>query len=239
MLFVVNDDRPGRIGRLGTLLGEAEINIANMAVSRNRPRSRALMVLTLDSPIPEDVLERIRAEPGLLDPQGDRAGACETTSAPDGPSRSSASPPRCAKAAVEARIEEFGEGTPTAADAAAATGAPIDQIVKSLVFAGDGRPLVVMVPGDARADTAKIAAAAGCERVKAVGADAVERLTGFPPGGVAPFPLPGIETVLIEQALLGHEVVWIGAGSQRHMAALAPSDLARLARARPARLTVE
>jgi D-3-phosphoglycerate dehydrogenase / 2-oxoglutarate reductase len=68
MLFVVNDDRPGRIGRLGTLLGEAEINIANMAVSRNRPRSRALMVLTLDSPITPEVLERIRAEPGLLDP---------------------------------------------------------------------------------------------------------------------------------------------------------------------------
>jgi prolyl-tRNA editing enzyme YbaK/EbsC (Cys-tRNA(Pro) deacylase) len=140
---------------------------------------------------------------------------------------------------VEGRIEEFADGTPTAAAAAQATGAPIDQIVKSLVFACDGRPLVVMVPGDARADTSRIAAVAGCERVKPVGADAVEQLTGFPPGGVAPFPLPGIETVLIEQSLLGHEVVWIGAGSRRHMAALAPSDLARLSRARPAQLTVE
>jgi D-3-phosphoglycerate dehydrogenase len=69
MLFVVNDDRPGRIGRLGTILGEADVNIANMAVSRNRPRSRALMVLTLDTPIPPEVLERIREEPGLLDPR--------------------------------------------------------------------------------------------------------------------------------------------------------------------------
>jgi D-3-phosphoglycerate dehydrogenase / 2-oxoglutarate reductase len=69
MLFVVNDDRPGRIGRLGTILGEADVNIANMAVSRNRPRSRALMVLTLDNPIPPEVLDRIRAEPGLLDPR--------------------------------------------------------------------------------------------------------------------------------------------------------------------------
>ena len=69
MLFVVNDDRPGRIGRLGTILGEADVNIANMAVSRNRPRSRALMVLTLDNPIPPEVLERIRDEPGLLDPR--------------------------------------------------------------------------------------------------------------------------------------------------------------------------
>jgi D-3-phosphoglycerate dehydrogenase len=69
MLFVVNDDRPGRIGRLGTILGEADVNIANMAVSRNRPRSRALMVLTLDNPIPPEVLERIQDEPGLLDPR--------------------------------------------------------------------------------------------------------------------------------------------------------------------------
>jgi prolyl-tRNA editing enzyme YbaK/EbsC (Cys-tRNA(Pro) deacylase) len=140
---------------------------------------------------------------------------------------------------VEARIEEFSEGTPTAADAARAAGAPIEQIVKTLVFACDGRAIVVMVPGDVRADTARIAVAAGCARVKSVGPDAVERLTGFPPGGVAPFPLPEIETVLIERALLGHEVVWIGAGSDRHMAALAPSDLARLARARPAQLVVE
>jgi prolyl-tRNA editing enzyme YbaK/EbsC (Cys-tRNA(Pro) deacylase) len=140
---------------------------------------------------------------------------------------------------VEARIEEFHEGTPTAADAAAATGASIDQIVKSLVFSCDARAIVVMVPGDRRADTAKIAVAAGCERVKSVGADAVGELTGFSAGGVAPFPLPRIQTVLIERSLLAHEVVWIGAGSSRHMAALAPADLVRLARARPVDAVVE
>jgi prolyl-tRNA editing enzyme YbaK/EbsC (Cys-tRNA(Pro) deacylase) len=143
------------------------------------------------------------------------------------------------EARVEARIEEFSEVTQTAADAASAAGAPIEQIVKSLVFACDGRAIVVMVPGDRRADTTKIAAAAGCGRVKSVGADEVARLTGFPPGGVAPFPLAGIETVLIEEVLLGHEVVWVGAGSSRHMAALSPADLVRLARARPAQLSVE
>jgi len=66
---VVNDDRPGMIGRIGTLLGEAKVNIANMAVSRNRPEARALMVLTLDSPIPPELLARIDAEPGLMDPR--------------------------------------------------------------------------------------------------------------------------------------------------------------------------
>jgi Cys-tRNA(Pro) deacylase len=140
---------------------------------------------------------------------------------------------------VEARIEEFGEGTPTAEDAANAAGAPVEQIVKTLVFSCDGRAIVVMVAGDRRADTEKVAVAAGGDRVKSVRPDAVEDATGFPPGGVAPFPLPGIETVLIDKALLAHEVVWIGAGSHRHMAALAPSDLVRLARARPADVTVE
>jgi D-3-phosphoglycerate dehydrogenase len=67
MLFVINDDRPGMIGRLGTLLGEADINIANMAVSRNRPSRRALMVLTVDSPIPSDLLAQLREEPGFVE----------------------------------------------------------------------------------------------------------------------------------------------------------------------------
>jgi D-3-phosphoglycerate dehydrogenase len=67
MLFVVNDDRPGMIGRLGTLLGEADVNIANMAVSRNRPQAKALMALTIDSPISPELLERLRAEPGFME----------------------------------------------------------------------------------------------------------------------------------------------------------------------------
>jgi D-3-phosphoglycerate dehydrogenase len=67
MLFAINDDRPGMIGRLGTLLGEAEVNIAHMAVSRNRRSERALMVLTLDSTPEPQVLDRLRAEPGFVE----------------------------------------------------------------------------------------------------------------------------------------------------------------------------
>ena len=126
---------------------------------------------------------------------------------------------------VEARIEEFGEGTPTAADAANAVGAPIDQIVKSLVFACDGR----RSSSWCRATAGPTDEGGSCRGLRARQAGERRRrraLTGFPPGGVAPFPLPGIDTVLMEQELLGHESVWIGAGSSRHMAALAPADLA-------------
>jgi prolyl-tRNA editing enzyme YbaK/EbsC (Cys-tRNA(Pro) deacylase) len=111
--------------------------------------------------------------------------------------------------------------------------------VKSLVFACDGRWVVVMIPGDRRADKAKIAAAAGCERVKVAGPEDVERATGFAAGAVAPFPLTGIDTILLDRSLLAHDVVWVGAGSRRHMAALAPPDLVRLARARTVDLVGE
>jgi prolyl-tRNA editing enzyme YbaK/EbsC (Cys-tRNA(Pro) deacylase) len=135
-------------------------------------------------------------------------------------------------AKAEARVEEFAEGTPTAEDAALAAGCALGQIVKSLVFLCDGRPVLVMVPGDRRADSAKVATAAGCDRAKIAGADDVIKATGFDPGGVAPFPLPGVETVFVDHALLAHDVVWVGAGSSRHMAVLAPDDLVRLTRAR-------
>jgi D-3-phosphoglycerate dehydrogenase len=67
MLFVVNDDRPGMIGRLGTILGEADVNIAHMAVSRNRRSAKALMAITLDSTPGADLLEFLRKEPGFVE----------------------------------------------------------------------------------------------------------------------------------------------------------------------------
>ena len=56
------DDVPGVIGRVGTLFGEANVNIANMAVSRTRRGEKALMILTVDSMPPGELVERIRAE---------------------------------------------------------------------------------------------------------------------------------------------------------------------------------
>src|SRR5881398_2745021 len=64
-------------------------------------------------------------------------------------------------AGAEARVEEFATPTPTAQAAADAIGCELRQIVKSLLFeCDDGRPVVALVPGDRRADAAKVAAAA-------------------------------------------------------------------------------
>jgi D-3-phosphoglycerate dehydrogenase len=60
MVLLRYDDVPGVIGRIGTLFGDAGVNIANMAVSRNREGGKALMALSIDSPAPPDLVEELR-----------------------------------------------------------------------------------------------------------------------------------------------------------------------------------
>jgi D-3-phosphoglycerate dehydrogenase len=62
LVFLRYDDVPGVIGRVGTLFGEAGVNIANMAVSRTRRGGKALMALTIDAPAPPELVQRVRAE---------------------------------------------------------------------------------------------------------------------------------------------------------------------------------
>ncbi|HWQ24335.1 MAG TPA: phosphoglycerate dehydrogenase [Gaiellaceae bacterium] len=61
MAFLVYDDVPGVIGRVGTMFGEAGVNIANMAVSRTKEGGKALMVFSIDSPAPPELVERVEA----------------------------------------------------------------------------------------------------------------------------------------------------------------------------------
>jgi D-3-phosphoglycerate dehydrogenase / 2-oxoglutarate reductase len=65
MLFIRNEDVPGMIGKLGTILGEHGINIGNMAVGRGTPGSRAAMAVTVDEPVPEGVLKALLDTPGF------------------------------------------------------------------------------------------------------------------------------------------------------------------------------
>jgi prolyl-tRNA editing enzyme YbaK/EbsC (Cys-tRNA(Pro) deacylase) len=140
-------------------------------------------------------------------------------------------------AAVDARIEEFGEGTPTARDAARAVGCELAQIVKSVVLVCDGAYVLALVPGDRRADDAAVGAEVGAEEVRVAKADEVRHATGFEPGGVAPFPQRAITQTLMDRSFLMYEEVWIGAGTDAHMAALSPQELLRLTGARMVELT--
>jgi D-3-phosphoglycerate dehydrogenase / 2-oxoglutarate reductase len=66
MLVVHNDDRPGMIGTVGTVLGEAGINISDMDVGRGPDGNAALMVLSLDAVVAPDVIAALSARPGIL-----------------------------------------------------------------------------------------------------------------------------------------------------------------------------
>lgn len=65
-LFVENDDRPGIVGTIGTSLGDASVNIANMALSRTADRSKAVTVIEVDSEPTASLLEKLRSTPGIL-----------------------------------------------------------------------------------------------------------------------------------------------------------------------------
>jgi D-3-phosphoglycerate dehydrogenase len=67
MLVVRNTDEPGMIGTVGTILGTAGVNIADMDVGTNAEGAPALMAISTDEPVPRDVVDRLRAEPGILD----------------------------------------------------------------------------------------------------------------------------------------------------------------------------
>jgi D-3-phosphoglycerate dehydrogenase len=66
MVVVRNDDRPGMIGLVGTLIGQAGVNISDMDVGRSPSGEAALMVLSTDQPLPDAVLADLRAQPGIL-----------------------------------------------------------------------------------------------------------------------------------------------------------------------------
>ncbi|MBI4214056.1 MAG: phosphoglycerate dehydrogenase [Chloroflexi bacterium] len=67
LLLIRHTDQPGMIGKVGTILGEADINISSMQVGRERPRGRALMLLSLDDPVPPAVVRRISDVTNLND----------------------------------------------------------------------------------------------------------------------------------------------------------------------------
>ena len=66
MLYVTNADKPGFIGRLGTVLGDAAINIATFHLGRSAPGADAIALVEVDSQVSDTVVAKIRALPGVL-----------------------------------------------------------------------------------------------------------------------------------------------------------------------------
>jgi prolyl-tRNA editing enzyme YbaK/EbsC (Cys-tRNA(Pro) deacylase) len=116
-------------------------------------------------------------------------------------------------------VREYPQGARTAADAAAAIGCDVAQIVKSLVFRdAAGAPVLVLCSGANTVDEAAL----GVSRADAA---FVREVTGMAIGGVAPYGHPAPLRTLVDEDLLTHEQVWAAAGTPRHVFPLTPRQL--------------
>lgn len=130
-------------------------------------------------------------------------------------------------AGVDISVERFPEGTRTAADAARAVGCEVGQIVKSLVFMADARPVVALVSGANRVDLGRLATAVGATEARRSDGDEARAATGFAIGGVPPFGHASQVAVVIDRDLLAFDRVWAAAGLPDAVFAIAPDDLLR------------
>lgn len=110
-------------------------------------------------------------------------------------------------------VMELAESTRTATLAAQAVGSPLGAIVKSLVFLADGRPVLVLVSGDKRANPQKLAGILKAKQVMIANAEQVREVTGFAIGGVPPVAHKSKLPTLIDKNLGRFETLYAAAGS--------------------------
>lgn len=135
-----------------------------------------------------------------------------------------------AAAGLTPAVQRFPEGTRTAADAAAAVGCEVGQIVKSLIFSVDGAPILILTSGANQVDTALVGAYLGASLEK-VDAAMVRETTGFAIGGTPPLGHATPLRTLLDQDLLGHDEVWAAAGTPDTCFPIAPQELASVTEA--------
>ncbi len=129
-----------------------------------------------------------------------------------------------AQAGLTPEVVVVAETARTAGGAAAAIGTGVGQIVKSLVFMSDDRPVLALVSGANRLDTAKLAALTGGTIARA-DAQAVHDATGYAIGGIPPLGHLSPLATFCDRDLLGYETVWAAAGTPDTVFAVRPDAL--------------
>ncbi len=128
---------------------------------------------------------------------------------------------------VRVHARRFPEGTKTAEDAARAIGCHVGQIVKSLVFVADGRPVVALTSGANRVDLERLAELLGAAEIRRATPEEARTATSFAVGGTPPFGYPERIRTLIDEDLLAYDEVWAAAGTPDSVFPLAPAELRR------------
>lgn len=137
-------------------------------------------------------------------------------------------------AGIEPAVRRFPEGTKTALDAAAAIGCDPAQIVKSLVFMADDRPIIALTSGANRANTERLAELAGASSVRRATPEEAREATGFAVGGTPPFGHPEPVRTFVDETLLQLPEIWAAAGTPDSVFPLTPADLLRVSGGTPA-----
>ena len=109
-------------------------------------------------------------------------------------------------------IRILDDAVPTAAAAAAELGCEVGAIANSLIFDGDGAPVLILTSGAHRVDTAKIAAELGIAKLRRATPEFVKEHTGQAIGGVAPVGHPAPIRTLVDTSLEDYSEVWAAAG---------------------------
>ncbi len=141
---------------------------------------------------------------------------------------------------VDAEIIRPGRDTSSVQSAAAALNVLPGQIVKSLLFLGKaGGTVLVIARGTARIDQRKLVAATGIRKPKLAPPEMIQRVTGFPPGGVPPVGHATPVKVVMDRAVLDEPVVYGGGGGTDSMIRISPADIQLLTCALVADLSLE
>ncbi|MFK4085871.1 YbaK/EbsC family protein [Kribbella sp. NPDC020789] len=115
-------------------------------------------------------------------------------------------------AGATGEIKILDEAVPTAAAAAAELDCEVGAIANSLIFDGDGAPVLILTSGAHRVDTAKVAAELGVGKLRRATPEFVKEHTGQPIGGVAPVGHPAPVPTYVDTALRQYDVIWAAAG---------------------------
>ncbi len=141
------------------------------------------------------------------------------------------------KSGVEYELRDFGESTRNSRLAAEALGCSVAEIAKSVVFVG-GTTAVVIISGDLRVDPAKLSENLGGEFLVASPEEVRER-TGFPIGGVPPFPHADGVAVIPDSSLTRFDQVWAAGGTPNSVFKIRTADLVRLVGREPVDLSAQ
>jgi prolyl-tRNA editing enzyme YbaK/EbsC (Cys-tRNA(Pro) deacylase) len=134
-------------------------------------------------------------------------------------------------------VIELPDSARTAAEAAAAVGCEVGQIVKSLLFEArpSGRAVLVAASGSHRVDEKAVSAVLG-ETIARASADFVRGQTGFAIGGVPPIGHAQPVVSVVDEALLQYGRIWAAAGHPHAVFSLTPQELVRMTGGQVARI---